>query len=233
MDTEQTKPKYLLPWCCPKCGVDCSASELGTKDYDNAIGYYLHCHACDVNFTHWENETRRPHCGQIDGQEYVYPREASPATDVSDLVDGYEDIKNAFGNQIVPLPDYATSRASCSTHDVITESASRTVARMSSPSGTARDTPLNWLTSRASGTGHCDRSRDAVGAGICGGILGTRFCGTCRISFCGNASKSTQRWDKRQRRPLSRRHNEPLFIGLGRVCGLGLWDCPRGPEKGE
>jgi len=105
MDTEQTQPKYLLPWCCPKCGVDCSASELGTKDYDNAIGYYLHCHACDVNFTHWENETRTPHCVEIDGQEYEYPREASPDTDVSGLVDDYGDIANAFGNQIVPRED--------------------------------------------------------------------------------------------------------------------------------
>lgn len=92
-----TKPEYLTPWCCPKCGADCSGQADQTKDTSHAVGYMLTC-KCGCEFIHWENITYVPCCVEVGGEEYEYPAEKS-ITDVSSAVDEYQDIADAFGDR--------------------------------------------------------------------------------------------------------------------------------------
>jgi hypothetical protein len=72
MIDKQTKPPYLRPWTCPKCGHDCSGTENDTRDSGDCIGYPLQCQ-CGCEFTHWEEETRTAYGVEVDGQTYEYP----------------------------------------------------------------------------------------------------------------------------------------------------------------
>jgi hypothetical protein len=96
MSENQTKPEYLAPWTCPKCGHDCSGSMEETKDQGNAVGYMLTCQ-CGCEFIHWESIEYQSSCVEVDGREFEYPQETNPA-DVSVFVEEYADLAAEFGD---------------------------------------------------------------------------------------------------------------------------------------
>jgi hypothetical protein len=84
--TEQTKPQHLIPWCCPRCGADCSGTQDQFKESGDAIGYFLTCE-CGCEFIHWEEETRTAYGVEVDGQTYEYPEDGAAVTPTPITVD--------------------------------------------------------------------------------------------------------------------------------------------------
>ena len=102
MSTEQIKPQHLAAYTCPKCGSE-DVDTDDSKGFDGVEKLYMSCNTCQfADWVQYEAIEREPYMLEIEGVEYDLPREAAKDADVSGLVDGYEDIKDAFGDQIVP-----------------------------------------------------------------------------------------------------------------------------------
>jgi hypothetical protein len=74
MIEKQTRPPYLRPWTCPKCGADCSGQTDHSRDGEDSVGHLLQC-PCGCQFTHWESLAYAPYGVEVDGQMYEYPQE--------------------------------------------------------------------------------------------------------------------------------------------------------------